>query len=288
MTIHFDRSRMRFAPLILLGGNLCAQSVWLPAPGRVIATPAYTFQTFDGFQQGSISTRLPSPLTQQTGTVSFEAGISASVAADVTLGYSSAGTTSVKGAGPRRDSGMTDTLVGLRWKFLDEERAAHSLLPILALRVGGVIQGTYTPNLLFSAGDGASGVETSLLFGKDFSEAGAGFYGDAGFRHRNQSTPDNVFGSMGVYKNVRRASLSFGYRRVSSLSGMDVGDIGYILQRLKVISNIVEAGIGVRMRGGHYVQLYTAKSVEGRNTGQKLIVGMATSFGFGLPKLHLQ
>jgi hypothetical protein len=274
---------LRLASPILLASALSAQSVWLPAPGRFEITPAYTYQTFDTYQKGALSAKLPSPLTQQTGSVSAEVGISTHLAADATLGYSA--TSSSAFGPPKSDEGLTDSLVGIRWKFLGES-AAHMFLPALTVRVGAIIQGTYQPNFPFSAGNGASGVDTSLLFGKVIGESGAGVYGDAGYRYFNHAVPADVFGSAGIYKNVRRASFSFGCRHMQSLTGEDLGDAGALFPRLKVITHTMEFGLGVRDRGGRYYQFFAAKSAGGRNTGNKTIVGMAMSFGFRPHAFH--
>jgi hypothetical protein len=69
---------------------------------------------------------------------------------------------------------------------------------------------------------------------------------------------------------------------------MDIGDPGYILQRIKVISRTLEAGVGFRVRGGHYFQVFAAHSEGGRNTGHKTIVGVATSFNFRPLAFHLR
>ena len=134
MTAHtqFLARLLRLAPAALLACAVSSQTVWLPAPGQVEVTPDYTFQTFQGYQRGAKPTKLSSSLTQQTGLVNVDVGISAVLAADATLGYSH--TSSLAYGGPKSDAGMTDSLVGLRYRFL----------PVLALRVGAVIQGTYT------------------------------------------------------------------------------------------------------------------------------------------------
>jgi len=274
--IYFAKSWLRFLLAIFIGGVACAQTVWLPAPGRIDITPDYTFQTFDTYQRGATSAKTANPVSQQTATVNLDIGISTTVAADVTLGYSD--TYLLATAVPKSDTGMIDSLVGVRYRFL----------PTLALRVGAIIQGTYTRNFPFSVGDGASGVETSLLFGKTFGESGAGTYGDFGYRHRNHAAPDGIFGSAGVYKNVRRASLSLGYRHLQSLSGPNIGDPGFIFSQVKVVSNTMEFGVGIRGPHGQYYQFFTAKSVGGRNVGHKTIIGVATTFNFRPAKIHVQ
>ena len=273
--IHFAKSWLRLLLAIFIGGVASAQTVWLPAPGRIDIAPDYTYQTFDKYQRGATSAQTANPVSQQTATVNLDIGISRAVAADVTLGYSD--TYLLATPVPKSDTGMIDSLVGVRYRFR----------PSFAVRVGAIIQGTYTRNFPFSVGDGASGVETSLLFGKTFGESGAGTYGDFGYRHRNHAAPDGVFGSAGIYKNFGRASLSFGYRHLQSLSGPNIGDPGFIFSQVKVVSNIMEFGVGVRGPRGQYYQFFTAKSVGGRNIGHKTIIGVATTFNFRPAKIHV-
>ncbi|MDX1984954.1 MAG: hypothetical protein SFV51_32075 [Bryobacteraceae bacterium] len=254
-----------------------AQSAWLPPPRKVVLTPAFVYQGFDRFWMGGNRATLSDPVRQRSLTLGVEYGISRKLAADFTAGYTGTRTTAFGGNGT--DTGMTDTLAGIRYRLVDEAAAGSRWLPTIAARIGVIAGGSYRPNYPFSAGDGASGGEISLLLGKAFSDAGLGAYGDIGFRKRARRVPDDLFGSAGIYKTVKKVSLSAGYRQASGLSGMDIGDSGFTFPRLKEIVKSLELGLGFTGKGVYY-QLFSAHALGGRNTGAKLVVGVSASFSF--------
>lgn len=264
-------------PLIFSAAGF-GQSVWTPAPGQFSVTAAYAHQQFPEFWVGKTKVKAAATVPQDSVGVSMEYGISRELSADVSLGYSRVSTTAFGGS--NTDSGASDTQIGVRYRVLDERFSDRRYLPSLAIRVGGIIKGSYTAAAPFSAGDGGSGIETSVLMGKAFGQSGVGTYGDIGFRHRNNRVPQDVFGSVGVYKAIRKASLNFGYRHINGLSGMNIGDPGFTFPRLKEITQTVEFGGGFSDRGGRYYQVFAAKSVAGRNSGNKTVIGVAMTFSF--------
>lgn len=257
-------------------------SAWLPQPRQLIVTPTYGYQTFDAFWFGQEKVKLaPYDSIQHSALLGLEYGLCPQSAVDVSVGYTWTEARAFDPAGVRKtDDGLADTRFGLRYKLLDEATADYAWAPTLALRVGGIIEGTYQEGQPFSAGDGASGVETSLLFGKAFGQTGFGLYGDIGWRWRNHSVPNDLFGSVGVYQTLaERVTLSFGYRHTQGLDGGDIGEVPFPLT--KEISQNIEFGLGIRDNGGRYYQLFAARTLDGRNTGEKWIAGASVSFTFG-------
>jgi hypothetical protein len=259
-----------------------SQSAWLPAPSQLVATPGYTYQSFDEFWFGNDKVSLnPYDSIQHTAFVVLEYGLCARSALDANIGYTWAESEAFNPAHKNQtDDGLTDTRIGLRYNLLDEKSAEQAWAPTLTLRVGGIIEGTYEENYPFSAGDGASGVETSLLFGKAFGASGFGLYGDIGWRWRNHDVPEDLFGSIGIFQSIKSFTLSFGYRHIQGLSGKDIGEAPF--PETKEISQNLEAGLGYRDHGGRYYQVYGAKTLDGRNTGEKWVIGASISLPFGL------
>ena len=266
------------------------QSVWLPNDGQFKATPGFTFSTFDEFWVSKDKVDNPpagDPLRQYTGYVSMEYGIMANLAADVTVGYTATQTDSF--GGDASDDGMIDTSIGLRYRLIDERKSALHWAPSVALRVGGVIPGTYDENLPFSAGDGAYALETSLLFGKTFGQSGFGVYGDIGYRWRENPVPNDLFFSAGIFQQIGRFTASAGYRQIQGLSCIDIDDADFDpaagashgFPALKEINQLVEVGLSFTDKGSRNYQLSVAKSVDGRNTGDKWVVGFNITFPFG-------
>lgn len=256
-----------------------AQSPWLPAPHRVEVTPRYVYESFDTFWMGSSpKVSLPDNVVQQSALLTAEYGLNTDWALDSTLGYAWVDTAAF--GQDASDSGLADTRLGARWRFVDEQNADSSWWPTLSLRAGAIIAGTYDEGLPFSAGDGAHGGEFSLLFGKTIGTTGFGFYGDVGYRVREHPVPNDLFGSIGIFQSLGPVTLGAGYRHCQGLDGKNIGDPGFTFPELKEVTQLFEFGVGFRDKRGLYYQAFGALSVDGQNTGDKLILGVSFTFGF--------
>jgi hypothetical protein len=271
-----------------------SQSAWLPLQSQFILTPGFAYSTFDEFWVGRDRVDPlednDESLDQYTGYVSLEYGILPDLAADVTVGYTATSDTDT--FGNDSDNGLADTFFGVRYRVVREQ----DVVPAVVLRVGGIIAGSYDENTPFSAGDGAHGFEASVLLGKRFGTSGFGAYGDLGYRVRENPVPDDLFGSVGVFKefvNVFQSSDaitgSVGYRHVQGLSGLDIMGSGFNpalgsshgFPALREINQLIEGAVGYTDVCGRQYQFTVAKSVDGRNTGNKLVFLFAISVPFG-------
>lgn len=250
-----------------------AQSAWLPPAGRISVTGVYLYQNSHRIYAGAKLVPLRNRL-QRTFAIGAEYGLTDNVALDISTGYgyNTLGPPGLQG----KDSGLTDTNIGLRWRLLDERR--HTYLPTFSIRAGGTIKGTYTANQRFSVGDGASGAEMSLMLAKAFSDGRTGVLADIGLRKRDSGVSDDYFGSAGVYRTVWKVSLSAGLRHTQALGGQTVGQPGLRFQWLREVSQMAEFGAGVSDRQGRFYQAFLARQVRGRNSPDKLVVGLAVTF----------
>lgn len=256
-----------------------AQSAWLPLPAQFEITPRYVYERFDTFWMGSSAKpELPDAVVQQSGLLTAEYALGTHWALDATIGYVWVDTAAF--GQKETDEGLVDSRIGARWRFVDEQTTSLTWLPTLTVRAGGIIAGTYDEGLPFSAGDGAHGGECSLLFGKSILDTGFGFFGDIGYRVREHPVPDDFFASAGVFQSIGRFTLSTAYRHTQGLSGMDIGDPGFTFPAVKEVTQLLEFGAGFRDHGNRYYQLFGAFSVDGRNSGDKLILGASFTFGF--------
>jgi hypothetical protein len=293
-------ARLIAALLLALGASSSAraQSAWLPLAGELVATPAVSFSSFDRFWAGSSrDDRLDDAnesLDQFNGFVTLDYGILDCLAFDATVGYTSVGDT--RSFGNSDKDGLADTLLGLRMRVLDE----GEYWPTVAVRIGGVIAGTYDENTPFAPGDGADAFDPSLMFAKSFGESGFGTYGDFGYRVRNNSVPDEYHGSVGVFKQFvgllfaeDAVTISAGYRHVESHTGLDIGGPGFDpnggdssgFPALEEVNQLFEGAVGYTDVGGRHYQASIAKSIEGRNTGDKFIFGFSVSLPLHLPPI---
>lgn len=256
-----------------------AQSASLPPPAQLLATPVVTYQAFDEIWAGPSRMALPDSLTQRSYALVLELGVSERVALDATIGYSA--TNSAAFGGPQSDRGWTDSSVGLRWQLLNGREVGRPTgVPTLTARVGAIIAGTYRASLPFSAGDGGSGVEASLLV-DERALGGLGLRGEYGYRWRNHGIPQDLFGSGGLYRTFGPATVSGSYRATLGRSGPDIGDPGFEFSRLREVNHLLDVGLGLSHHGRAY-QFFVAKSLRGQNTGDKLVVGAAVTFSHTL------
>jgi hypothetical protein len=278
----------RFAQFLLVWVVLLASvpaystSAYLPLEGRFSLSGSYIFETFDEFWRGRKKTRLPDDIHQHTVSVGLEYGLLDDVALDLTLGYTRTSFSPVDDL-----DGLNDTSLGVRWRILNEFRYDSPYVPTLTLRLGGIIEGSYdtvTTGAPNSPGDGASGVETSLLFGKIFDSTNIGLSGDIGYRHRGSKVPDDFFVSVGLDKIVFDYILTgFHYRHTQGLSGIDIGSPSFDPSRfpeVREISDNVQAELGYVGAGGQYFGVIFAWTIAGRNTGEKFVLGPVASFPF--------
>jgi hypothetical protein len=273
-------------PALALFAGLSAHaqlSAWPPNEQQFVVTPGFVYSTFDKFWVGD--TRVDNPpnkksLDQYITFLSLEYGILPDLAADVTVGYTWTETKAFGATGTRDDRGLADTYLGLRYRIWDERKHDGCLLPTLAVRVGGIIAGTYDENFPFSAGDGANGLEGSLLLAREICP-GFGGFGEVGYRFRDDDVPNDFFASGGFYAGYAGFNATVAYRHVRGMSGKDIGDPGFTFPELKEITHNVEFGLGYTDAGERHYQVFYARTIDGRNTGQKDIVGFSASFPFG-------
>lgn len=295
------RNQRPLTPALLLSLGACAgahaqSSPWLPANGQFVATPAFSYSTFDEFWVGD---DLVDPLKangesldQVNAFVTVEYGIMDRLAADVTIGYTQVGSTDTFGNDD--DDGLADTVLGLRYRVLEETET----VPVIAVRIGGIIAGTYEENTPFAPGDGANAFDGSVLLGKGFGDSGFGAYGEIGYRFRDNDVPDEFFASAGAYKQfiglfseADALTVSAGYRHIESTSGLDIGGPGFDpgagsdsgFPALKEVNQLFEGAVGYTDLGGRHYQFFVATSLAGRNTGDKLIFGFSVSVPFAGP-----
>jgi hypothetical protein len=267
-----------------------AQSPWLPAHGEVLATPGFTFQTFDEFWVGTTKV---GPLKandenqeQYVGFLNVDYGLFAGLAVDLTVGYG--GTSSTDTFGGRSDEGFIDTSLGSRLRLVDEHGDVPAWAPTLTLRGGVIIPGDYDENTPFSLGDGAWGAEMQLLAGKAFGDSGFGLFGHVGYRTRQHPAPDDFLSLVGAYQQLHGFTLSAAYRHVASVEGLDIGGPGFNpadprtgFPALKEINQQAEVTLAYSDRGGRQYAVLAAFTLDGRNTGDKLILGATITLPFG-------
>ena len=269
------------SPLLALAeGN----SPWLPIPGQVSASIGYVTQKADEAYIGD--KKLPvSAITggaatkyERTSTkLRIDYGLSDSVALDAAI---SVGTTSVGGAD--KDSGATDSVIGLRWRVLDEYEQPS--MPTVTLRGAAIIKGNYQGARLAALGKGASGIEASVIVGKQITPAIAA-YGELGLQNYSNNVPNATFYELGTQIRVATGwSTSLAYTNKKFGGDLDIGGAGFTparFQQVREERSLIKLGVNFAFAANQGIALNYAMVTNGRNTVKDSnILGISYTYGF--------
>lgn len=264
--------------LTLVSTPLLAQNTpWLPAPTQTNLTFSYVHQEADELFAGEQRSELGADLKQSTKWLSVSHGINENLAVDGRVGYSDS---DFSPAGD--DDGITDTNLGVTWRFLDEA-VAGGAAPSLAVRAGAIIAGDYDTGQVNSIGDGVDGAEISLLAGRGFSN-GLAVSADAGFRYRSSDVPNESFVNISSYYSFAGSFTgSLYYQGVFSNGDLDIGSATFTPDRFpETEENIETVGVGLfyQLQNGFGIGANYATVVEGRNTADADIYALSLTKGF--------
>jgi hypothetical protein len=297
-------------PLLLQGTeNLpqipFAETARLPEPKQFVITPWYDYSMFRklwiGHSKTSIELQSKDDFELNNGMLRLDYGISKRIALDVNVGYTSAATREwTPDNEPRSAQGFMDTQFGVRFRVLDERETDKWYAPTLTARLGGIIEGSYDSQFPMAPGDGASGIEWSVLSTKVFPKYGLGAYADFGYRLRNHGVPQTLFGSAGVSETlkfnwlVNSLTLYAGYRGLYDLNGGDFSgqgrvasspfdfiDVGY-RSTAQEIYHRAEVGLGFSDKDGRRYFFSCSHPFDGRNTGKSNNFTIGINFPLGL------
>ena len=278
-------------------------SVWLPTPGTGTMTVSYVSQSADNMWVGKNG---PNPipfrgLDQSTITVNGTYGFSDAVSVDLSIGRSEV---SPKNGGPipLSTDGLTDTELGVTWRFLDEVVTGGASA---AVRFGAIFSGNYdvggfgpaevmgNPNRVGAGptaiGDGASGIELSGIIGKIFNNRIA-LSAELGIRNRSGEVPRETFMNFDAHLIAgERLVLSAQYHIQASSGDIDIGpppgpgahgmhwdQFPFVAEDIKRVS----LG-GTVVLDSIDVGLHWFKVLDGRNTAEFDAFGGTLTYNFG-------
>lgn len=262
-----------------------AERVWLGEKGSLSIAPIVVYETFDSFYMGEEEVAYPpGRYKQATALAAIDYAVLDGVSLDLTLGY-------VNGFGEPQpnNGGLYDTTLGVTVELLDEFEWDSAWVPTLTLRVGGIIAGTYDADgTRFPGipGDKASGFESELAAGR-LLPCDIGVTGALGIRARAKNVPIDWHVRLSTFKSFFDVvSVNVAYDQWLSISGLDIGGPGFTPDRFRELrenSGNVEVGLGVHGPWDLDWTVYYARTVMGRNTGIKDVVGVAVGvpFDFG-------
>ncbi len=266
----------------VLASTAHAQRVWLAEQGTLSVAPVVVYETFDTFYRGKEEADYPpGRYKQATALAAIDYTVLDGLSLDLTIGY-------VNGFGDPEpnNGGLYDTTLGVTVELLDEFEWDSAFVPTTTLRVGGIIAGTYDADgAVFPGipGDKASGFEAELAAGKilpwDFGVTGA-----LGIRARTKNVPIDWHVRLSTFKSFGDwVTVSVAYDQWLSVSGLDIGGPGFTPDRFRELREDVgniEVGLGGRLPWNLDWSVYYARTLMGRNTGIKDIVGFVVGVPF--------
>lgn len=265
---------------VLLAGEASAASPWVPESGDLHTATSFVYQTFDEFYASdSLNDFPPGRLNQYSTRLFVDYGLGYGLAFDADLGF-----TATQADGLPDQNGLDDTHLGLRWRLVDEFAMDQPWAPTLALRVGGIIAGSYdTDNFPAAPGVGGSGFESNVALGK-LLPCGFSLSSDFAYRIRDNDVPDDWRIRATVGKTLfEHFSVEGGIHHKESIDGIDLDDAGFAPNRapeLREIYTNLEAALSAIGPGDLQYNLFYAYTLDGRNTGKKHIVGASISVPF--------
>ena len=250
-------------------------SPWLPVPGSTQVSLEYVNQSGDEFRAGSEKMTLPNKIKQDTTSLGLQYGLTDQLAIDAKLNYASST------FGDAKDSAFGDSGVGINWRVVDEFERSN--MPTVTLRGAVIIDGNYSVGKVDAIGDGASGVELSVLAGK-YLLPKLTVAGELGYRNRDNNVPADIWFSANVGYSINSVvGLSAGFTSTRSQGNLDIDGEGFTPDRFPEVRedrDLVKVGASFAVNPRTSLNVNYGEVVSGRNTTLATVWGasVATSF----------
>lgn len=259
-------------------------SPWLPIPGEIALTFNYTQQQGDEAYIGSdklsasdITGGAADSFDRDDSTIILNYGISDNLALDALIGYGV-----VEAGRADKDSGFSDSTIGLSWRILDEF-ATDKDIPTITLHSSLIIKGSYDGTRLAALGKDENGFQVSALAGKQLTDQWA-VAAEIGYEHRDGDVPKATFFQIsGTFSPTHQLGLSLAYSNKTYGGNLDIGGPGFTPERFQEVNEIrdtVKFNLGYALADNHGIALTLASVVDGKNTVSDDIIGLTYTAAF--------
>jgi hypothetical protein len=255
-------------------------SPYTPVGGGVEAEISWTRQSADSFNPGDATAPLPVDLNQTTVALDASYGITDRLAVDLRVGYATSEFTVDPVLAPQGGlEDLTDIMIGARYKLLDEVDGG----PFTAtLGVAAIIDGGYTTGAITAVGDGGSGGQVAIAFGKQLGPVS--YSSSIGYRTRSNNVPDEIFGSSRLTLSFAdRFSVFGGLAFTDSTSGIDVGGPGFSPARFPEVEEdykLWNVGGAVSFTDNLSLNAAYGQKFDGKNTAKSNFFRVGLGFSF--------
>ena len=262
----------------------------VPAPGQLVVGAHYQESEAYYFWAGHTRYRVDYHLRGEhygidinQGYLQFQYGLTEKWAADLSVGYTTAGWRYFSNFGtngrPQSTTGLMDISLGVRYQILNEAEGDSRWTPTLTFRAGAVLPGGFDESFPFAPGTRSTAIEPELLLRKHVGWEGFGLYGDGLFRWNHTSANDLYIVSVGFFQKIRQWELDAGYRHLGSINGSNIQYdpetrmIDYP-RAVREIQDSIEAGFSYRIpRHDIRLSFYSRTVFDGSNTDKKFWLG---------------
>ena len=289
---------VRTAPLALIA-ILCtlapataaaAGSPWLSEPQTGNMSVVYLRQTADEKWTGEGGTQAgPMPgggeLVQGTLWLLGDYAVRDNLAVDWQVGWASSELHADS------DRGFADANFGVSWRLADE--LVGQALSI-AVRGGFILAGNYgtgtalpvttmgAPPGIYALGDGASGVEASVLVGRVFAER-LGVSAEFGHRRRNELPGNTFYNLSALLQASDRLTLAVDYQRVNTDGDLNIGVAPFNPDRFPEVAEettVLGARATLGLTDNASATVFYGDTIDGRNASASQIFGIAVGYAF--------
>ncbi len=267
---------------VLLGVSATVHSEgspWLPADETTTVSLSFTSGSTEDFFIGETSTDLGGALEGTFIWLNASYGYDDIWAFDARTGYAN---TQFE-TNPEEQSDIADTSIGISYQFINEFEADNGL-PTLSVRLGYTFGGDYETNLIDAIGDGASGVDASLLLGKSVTPA-LSLFSDITLRQRDGGVADGVKFLLGGYYSspVPRLGFQLSVAGVRTDSTINIGDPGFGVNQFSQTdrdSDWIIGGVNYGLNNGIGLGFSYSSVLSGKNVADSDIATFNLSYSF--------
>lgn len=206
------------SPLVQADG-----SPWVPADGTTTLSIDFTHGSTSDFFIGDDSTPLGGDIEGTYLWFNASYGYDDVWAFDFRTGYAQ----SSFETNPTDQEDIADTSFGVSYQFINEFESDNGM-PTVAVRAGLTIGGDYETNIIEAIGDGADGLDLSLLVGKSVTDSIA-LAGDLTYRSRGSNVAEGVkyLLSANYATPLEWLGLQLAFGGIRTDSDIDIGSPGF-------------------------------------------------------------
>lgn len=270
---------------------------WANLPERGQLTTRLTYQESEAYYFWAGNNRYKSDVRLNgehygidinQGYLSLQYGLNERWAADLAVGYTTAGHRFFSGGSAESTTGIMDIAFGVRYQIFKEGETHCSWLPTLTFRAGAVVPGTVDEEFPFAPGNSSTAIEPEFLARKHFGWEGFGAYADTLFRWNHTAANDQYIIAVGFFQQIKRWELNAGYRHLGSINGDNIQfdpdtDIIMYPRAPRENQDSIEAGFSYQTkRWDVKVGFYTRTVFDGANTDKKFWLGGFVEMPFQL------